>query len=103
MWEVKAGVQVSNKEFHIHIHLDYARIKILSCIKKIKNKKLKKNTKKNNVMRFFTLNFSRRRHLCKVLGKGIDQYPLSSMLDYMSRPHLSPTFSHNYHEASSKK
>ena len=54
-------------------------------------------------MRFFTLNFSRRRHLCKELGKGIDQYPLSSMLDYMSRPHLSPTFSHNYHEASSKK
>ena len=103
MWEVKVGVQVSNREFHIHIHLDYARIKILSCIKKIKNKKLKRNTKKNNVMRFFTLNFSRRRHLCKELGKGIVQYPLSSMLDYMSRPHLSPTFSHNYHEASSKK
>ena len=35
----RGGVQIFKREFHIHIHLDYARIEFLSCIK-IKNKNL---------------------------------------------------------------
>ena len=35
----KAGIQVSRREIHTHIHLDWARIEILSCIKKKKKKK----------------------------------------------------------------
>ena len=34
MWKVRAGVQGSKRKFHTHIHLDYARIEILSYIKK---------------------------------------------------------------------
>ena len=33
-----AKIQVSRREFHTHIHLDYTRIKFQSCIKKIKIK-----------------------------------------------------------------
>ena len=36
MWEAKAGVQAFKKEFHTYIHLDYARVEILSCKKKKK-------------------------------------------------------------------
>ena len=32
----KAGVQVSKREFHTRIHLDYVRVKFLSCIQKKK-------------------------------------------------------------------
>ena len=31
---VKIGVQVSKRELYTHIHLDYVRIEILSCILK---------------------------------------------------------------------
>ena len=31
---VKIEVQVSRRELHTHIHLDYDRIEFLSCIKK---------------------------------------------------------------------
>ena len=34
MWGVRAGIQVSRKELHTHIHLDYVKVEILSCIKK---------------------------------------------------------------------
>ena len=47
MWRVKVGVQVSRREFHTYIHLDYARIEILSCIKKKKKKKKKKIKERN--------------------------------------------------------
>ena len=33
---IRVGVQVSKREFHTHIHLDYVRIKFISCIKKKK-------------------------------------------------------------------
>ena len=36
MWEARVGVQVSRKEFHTHIHLDYDKVDFLSCIKKKK-------------------------------------------------------------------
>ena len=42
-----AKIQVSRREFHTHIHLDYTRIKFQSCIKKIKIK-IKKNNNNNN-------------------------------------------------------
>ena len=32
VWRARAGVQVSKKELHTHIRLDYARIEILSHI-----------------------------------------------------------------------
>ena len=32
----RAEIQVSRREIHTHIHLDYAKVEILSCIKKIK-------------------------------------------------------------------
>ena len=35
---VRVGVKVSKKELHTHIHLDYAKIEILSCKKKKKKK-----------------------------------------------------------------
>ena len=35
MWEVRAGVQVSMREFHTHIHLGYARIDSILYKKKI--------------------------------------------------------------------
>ena len=34
VWGTKAGIQVSKRKLYTHIQLDYARIKILSCIKK---------------------------------------------------------------------
>ena len=37
MWGVRAGVQVSRRELHTYIHLDYVRVEFLSCIKKKKN------------------------------------------------------------------
>ena len=36
VWGVKTGVQISKKELHTHIYLDYVRVEILSCIKKKK-------------------------------------------------------------------
>ena len=36
VWEKRTGIQVSKREFHTYIHLDYVRVKILSCIKKKK-------------------------------------------------------------------
>ena len=36
VWGVRAGIQVSRREFHTHIHLDWTRVKLLSCIKKKK-------------------------------------------------------------------
>ena len=36
VWSVRAGVQVSKRELYTHIHLDYVRVEILSCIKKEK-------------------------------------------------------------------
>ena len=32
MWEIRAGVQVSRREFHTHIHLDYVIAEIISYI-----------------------------------------------------------------------
>ena len=37
VWEARARVQVSMRELHTHIHLDYVRVEILSCKKKKKN------------------------------------------------------------------
>ena len=34
VWGVRVEVQVSRREFHIHIHLDWDRVEILSCIQK---------------------------------------------------------------------
>ena len=34
MWGAKAGVQVSRRKFHTHIHLDYAKVEFLSKKKK---------------------------------------------------------------------
>ena len=34
--EVRTGVQVSKRELHTHIHLDYVRVEFLSCINKNK-------------------------------------------------------------------
>ena len=39
--ETRAGVQVSRKEFHTHIHLDYVRVEFYLVLK-IKIKKIKK-------------------------------------------------------------
>ena len=43
-------IQVSMREFHVHLHLNNFRVKFLSCIKKFK----KKNKKKKNI--FWVLN-----------------------------------------------
>ena len=40
VWRASVRVQVFRREFHTHIHLDYVRIKFLSCIKKNKIKNL---------------------------------------------------------------
>ena len=32
VWEIRAGVQVSRREFHTHIHLDYVIAEIISYI-----------------------------------------------------------------------
>ena len=37
MWGPRAEIQLSRREFHTHIYLDYTKVKILSCI----NKKIK--------------------------------------------------------------
>ena len=34
VWEARVEIQVSRREFHTHIHLDYVKVKFLSCIKK---------------------------------------------------------------------
>ena len=34
IWGIRAGVQVSRKEFHTYIHVDYVRVKFLFYIKK---------------------------------------------------------------------
>ena len=34
MWGARAGVQVSRRELHTHIHLDKVKVEILSCIQK---------------------------------------------------------------------
>ena len=34
MWGKMVGVQVSKKDIHTYIHLDWDRVEILSCIKK---------------------------------------------------------------------
>ena len=36
MWGAKAGVQVSRRELHTHIHLDYARVEFYLVLKKKK-------------------------------------------------------------------
>ena len=36
VWGVRAEIQVFKRKLHIQIHLDYARVEILSCIKKRK-------------------------------------------------------------------
>ena len=36
MWGARTGVQVSKREFYIHIHLDYARIEFYLVLKKKK-------------------------------------------------------------------
>ena len=36
MWRANVGIQVSRREFHTYIHLDYVRIEILSYKKKKK-------------------------------------------------------------------
>ena len=36
MWGVRAEIQVSKRELHTHIQLDYAKVETLSCIKKKK-------------------------------------------------------------------
>ena len=52
VWEVRAGVQVFKREFHIHIHLDYVRVEYyLVYIKKKKKEcnyiqRKKKNSKR---------------------------------------------------------
>ena len=33
VWGARDRVQVSRREFHTHIHLDYVGVEILSCIK----------------------------------------------------------------------
>ena len=38
-----AGIQVSRRELHTHIHLNYTKVEFLSCIKKNKNKNKNKN------------------------------------------------------------
>ena len=48
MWEARVGVQVSRKEFHTHIHLDYDKVDFLSCIKKKKLTLLLTKKKKIN-------------------------------------------------------
>ena len=34
MWGARVGIQVFKRELHTYIHLDYVRVKFLSCIKK---------------------------------------------------------------------
>ena len=36
VWGVRVGVQVSRRELHTYIHLDYVRVEFLYCIKKKK-------------------------------------------------------------------
>ena len=37
VWGIKAGVQVSKREFHTHIHLDYVKVEFYLVSKKKKN------------------------------------------------------------------
>ena len=36
IWMARVGVQVSKSEFHTHIHLNYAKVQFIYCIKKKK-------------------------------------------------------------------
>ena len=40
VWGTRVGVQVSKRELHTHIHLDYSRVKFISYIKKNINEKM---------------------------------------------------------------
>ena len=40
VWDARAEVQVSRRKFHIHMHLDQAKVKFLSFVKKLKKKKI---------------------------------------------------------------
>ena len=40
VWEARVRVQISKRELHTHIHLDYVIVEILSCKKKKKKKEL---------------------------------------------------------------
>ena len=56
MWEARVGVQVSRKEFHTHIHLDYDKVDFLSCIKKKKiNTFINKKKKSINTLKVLIL------------------------------------------------
>ena len=50
VWEKSDRVQVLRRELHTHIHLDYVRVEIISCIKK---KTQKKNWKKSVISGFY--------------------------------------------------
>ena len=50
VWGVSAGIQVSRRELHTHIHLNYTKVEFLSCIKKNKNKNKNENTLKNRIL-----------------------------------------------------
>ena len=39
VWGVRAGVQVTRRELHTYIHLNWVRVEFLSCKKKKKKKK----------------------------------------------------------------
>ena len=47
-------MQVFKREFYTHIHLDYVRIEILSCIKKIK---IINPTLNNSILLLVALNY----------------------------------------------
>ena len=44
VWEVRAGFQVSRREFYTNIHLNYAKVEFMFCIKNIIINKLNKPT-----------------------------------------------------------
>ena len=44
VWRVRVEVQVFKREFYTHIHLDYARVKILSWINQKRKKKIPTST-----------------------------------------------------------
>ena len=49
MWETRAGVQVSKREFHTHIYLDYSRVKFY-LINKKKSAHIYDNTKTLDIL-----------------------------------------------------
>ena len=48
------GIQVFRREFHTHIHLDYAKVKFLSFIKKKKNLSCIKKKKELSIRDIYT-------------------------------------------------